>query len=89
MTVRDTLMIAIPAAALIIVVASPGEGRWLRRPWFIKGPPRRGVLEAFCAILLLSWRSSVCSPSDLRQGACGRLAQAKMLASVCVLVASA
>ena len=52
-TLRDTLMIAIPAVALIIVVAAPGEQRWLRRPWFINGPPRRRVLEAFFAILLL------------------------------------
>jgi hypothetical protein len=47
-------MIAIPAAALIIVVAAPGEQRWLRRPWFINGPPRRGVVEAFFAILLVA-----------------------------------
>jgi hypothetical protein len=30
-TLRDALQIAIPAVLLIIVVAAPGEPRWLRR----------------------------------------------------------
>jgi hypothetical protein len=52
-TLRDALQIAIPAVLLVIVVPAPGEPRWVRRPWFINGPPRRGVPEAVCAIFLL------------------------------------
>jgi len=55
MTLRDALSIAIPAIALIgIIFAAPGEMRWSRRPWFIKGPPRRGPMAAFFAVFLVA-----------------------------------
>jgi hypothetical protein len=53
MTTRDALSIALPAIALAFVLFLPGTPRWGRRPWFVTGPPRRGPLAAFCAVLLL------------------------------------
>lgn len=54
MGLRDAVMIAIPAVALLVVVSAPGELRWLRRPRFISGAPRRGVVGALLALLLLA-----------------------------------
>lgn len=54
MTFNDAITIAVPAIALIIVLAVPGEPRWLARPWFIKGPPRRGPIAAFITVLLIA-----------------------------------
>jgi hypothetical protein len=53
-SLHDALMIAIPAAALLIVLVAPGQPRWLRRPWFISGSPRRGLVGVLFAILLLA-----------------------------------
>jgi len=52
-TLRDAISIAIPVIALVIILAVPGEPRWVRRPWFIKGPPRRGPMAAFFAAFLI------------------------------------
>lgn len=52
-TLRDAISIAIPVIALVIILAIPGEPRWVSRPWFIKGPPRRGPLAAFFTAFLL------------------------------------
>jgi hypothetical protein len=41
------------ALLLLAVLLSP-EMRWRSRPWFIKGPPRRGYVAAFFAVLLVS-----------------------------------
>jgi hypothetical protein len=61
MTLRDALSIAIPAVALVVLVAAPGELRWTRRPWFIKGPPRRRSFAAlFAALLVIAVAHSVC-----------------------------
>ena len=46
------LSIAIPALALVVLVM-PGTPRWLRKPWFAEGPPRRTYLAGFFALLLL------------------------------------
>jgi hypothetical protein len=53
MTLRDALSIAIPAVGLVVALAVPGEPRWIGRPWFIKGPPRRGMWAAFFAAFLV------------------------------------
>jgi hypothetical protein len=54
MTLSDLLGIATLAIALIVVIAIPGEPRWLARPWFIKGPPRRAPIAVFLAALLIA-----------------------------------
>jgi hypothetical protein len=46
--------IAILAIALVAVIAVPGEPRWLRRPGFIRGSPRRAPIAAFIAVLLVA-----------------------------------
>jgi hypothetical protein len=38
---RTALSVAIPAVALLIVVASPDKPRWVRRPSFIRREPSR------------------------------------------------
>jgi hypothetical protein len=53
MSFRDALSIVIPAVALAALLAIPGEPHWGRRPWFVKGPPRRGLFAAFFAALLV------------------------------------
>jgi hypothetical protein len=48
----NALAIAVPALALFAIVAVPGELRWLGRPWFMKGHPRRRYLATFAAVIL-------------------------------------
>jgi hypothetical protein len=50
----NLLGIATLAIALVAVIAIPGAPRWLRRPWFINGPPRRAQIAAFIAVLLVA-----------------------------------
>lgn len=53
MDLRTALFIAIPAVALLMVVASPpGKARWLRRPWFISREPRRFEFALFFSVIL-------------------------------------
>jgi hypothetical protein len=54
MTLTDAISIAIPAIALIAVIAIPGTPRWLARPSFADGQPRRTPIAVFLAILLIA-----------------------------------
>lgn len=54
MTFTDAISIAIPAIALIALIAVPGTPRWLRRPWFVDDQPRRTPIAAFVALLLIA-----------------------------------
>ena len=55
MTLRNAISIAIPAVALLIVLAAPGQARWARRPWLIKQEPRRAAVAAvFTALLIIA-----------------------------------
>jgi hypothetical protein len=49
------LSIAIPLVALVVLAL--GEARWSRRPWFLGGGPRRGllavILVAFLAVAVV------------------------------------
>lgn len=53
MSTGDALSIAIPALALLVTLWLPGEPRWLGKPWFVNGAPRRAPFAAFFAILLI------------------------------------
>jgi hypothetical protein len=52
MDLRTALSVAIPAVALLVVVASPGKARWLRRPWFIRSEPSRFAAALFFSMIL-------------------------------------
>jgi hypothetical protein len=52
MSLTTALSIAVPAVALLVVVAARGELRWIRRPWFVKGEPRRLMLGVLFGLLL-------------------------------------
>ena len=51
-TFNDSVSIAVPAIALIVIFAVPGEPRWALRPSFIKGAPSRAPMAAFFAVFL-------------------------------------
>jgi hypothetical protein len=52
MSLRDILSIAIPTVGLL-VLAQPGEPRWILRPWFVSGPPRRWWFILFDGVILV------------------------------------
>jgi hypothetical protein len=52
MSLRDILSIAIPTVGLL-VLAQPGEPRWILRPWFASRPPRRRWFIVFDVVILV------------------------------------
>ena len=52
MDLRDALSIAIPALAIVAVLAIPGKPRMTRRPVGIAGPPNRLYIAGLFGLIL-------------------------------------